>query len=188
MSDDAIYVLRSNNEIDELDAFELTVKRTHKLSGDATCIAYSSASKEIWVGDKKGELTVFSTADFSIVHSIKKHTKAISVLTTSADGTHVASGDGYRYQYVWDAASREMKNEYGFLKDKILSMRFSNDGSKIVTTCTDRSFGVIDLTSGNTQVKRNPHEIKQVSSAVIGANGNIYTAGDDCCIRIWKGI
>ena len=97
VSDDVVYVLLSNNEIDELDAFELTVKRTHKLSVDATCITYSAASKEIWVGDKKGELNVLSAADFSAVHNIKKHQKAVTVLTASADGAQVASGDGYRY-------------------------------------------------------------------------------------------
>ena len=81
-----------------------------------------------------------------------------------------------------------MKGEHGFLKDKIQSLRFSNDGTKLVSTSLDRTFGVIDLTSGSTQIKRTPHEVKQVSNAAIGANGNIYTVGYDCCIRIWKGI
>ena len=92
-----IYILRSNGEIDEVDAVELTVKRSHKHGIDATCLAYSAASKELWVGDKKGMLHVLSAADFTCVHKIEKHSKAITCIISSLDGTHVASGDGYRY-------------------------------------------------------------------------------------------
>ena len=67
-SDDLIYVLKSNNEIDEISASELVVSRTHKLAYDATALNYSTVSKEIWVGDKKGLLHVHSSTDFSQVH------------------------------------------------------------------------------------------------------------------------
>jgi hypothetical protein len=34
-----------------------------------------------------------------------KHTKAVTVISTN--GTLVATGDAYRYFYVWDGASHE---------------------------------------------------------------------------------
>lgn len=114
VGEDVIYVLRSNGEIDEVDAVALTVKRTHKHTIDATCMAYSQQSKELWIGDKKGSLHVLSAADFSAVHKIDKHTKTVTCITASPDGSMIASGDGYRYQYVWDASSRAVKGEYGF--------------------------------------------------------------------------
>jgi WD40 repeat protein len=95
--DDLIYVLRSNGEIDEIDAFELTVKRTHKHGIDATCMTYSAVSKELWIGDKKGMLHVLNTADFACVHKIEKHSKTVTCITASNDGALIASGDGYRY-------------------------------------------------------------------------------------------
>lgn len=84
---DVIYVLRSNGEIDELDAVDLTLKRSHKHGLDPTCMTYSEASKELWLGDKKGLLSILSTVDFSLVHKIDKHTKTITVLTCSHDGS-----------------------------------------------------------------------------------------------------
>ncbi len=51
VTDDLIYALRTNGEIDEINALELTVLRSHKPTIDATCITYSSVSKEIWLGD-----------------------------------------------------------------------------------------------------------------------------------------
>lgn len=127
-ADDVLYVLKSNGELEEVDAVELAVKRSHKLAYEATTITYSSATKELWVGDKKGILHVLSTADFSEVNAIEKHSKAVTCITVSPDGYQIASGDGYRYQYTWDAATKAMVGEYGFQKDKILSLRYNKAG------------------------------------------------------------
>ena len=119
---------------------------------------------------------------------IEKHAKTVTVLTVSPDGTKIASGDAYRYQYVWDASSRELIKEFGFQKDNILSMSFSKDGTKLASTSTDLAFGIIDLTTGTTKLKKNPHEIKLVSRAIVALTGDIYTTGDDCAIRVWSGF
>jgi hypothetical protein len=44
--------------------------------------------------------------DFKAVQKIEKHTMNVTVLTTSPDGTKVVSGDGYRYQIIWDASTK----------------------------------------------------------------------------------
>jgi WD40 repeat protein len=106
--------MRSNGEIDEVDPLELTVKRSQKHGIDATCMTYSHHSKQLWIGDKKGLLHVLSTTDFKTVKTIEKHSKAVTALTTNLDGTQVASGDGYRYQYVWDATTLAQVGEYGY--------------------------------------------------------------------------
>ena len=95
--DDALYVMRSNGEIDEVDALELTVKRSHKHGIDATCMTYAQSSKQLWIGDKKGLLHVINASDFKTQQTIEKHSKAVTVLTANHEGTQVASGDGYRY-------------------------------------------------------------------------------------------
>ena len=79
-----------------------------------------------------------------------------------------------------------MVGEHGFLKDKITSLRFNNEGNKLASTSTDISYGVIDLTSGNSSSKKNPHGVKSVSRAAFGPTGDLYTVGDDCVIRTWK--
>lgn len=81
--DDALYVMRSNGEIDEVDPLELTVRRTQKHGIDATCMTYSHRSNQLWIGDKKGLLHVLSTADFKTLQTIEKHSKAVTALTTN---------------------------------------------------------------------------------------------------------
>ena len=166
----------------------MTIKRQQKHTIDATCMAYSTASKELWIGDKKGILHVLRASDFSCVQKIEKHSKTVTCIAVSADGTHIASGDGYRYQYVWDALSREQKGEYGFQKDKITSLSFSKDGTKLISTSTDLAFGVVDIATGVNKLKKNPHDVKQVNRAIIAANNDIYSTGEDCVVRIWNGF
>jgi len=46
-----------NQEIVELGAADLAQKRTHKVAGyTPTVIAFSKATKEIWVGDSDGKV------------------------------------------------------------------------------------------------------------------------------------
>ena len=187
-ADDVLYVLKSNGELEEVDALELTVKRSHKLAFEATTITYSSVTKELWVGDKKGILHVLSTADFSEVHAIEKHSKAVTCITVSPDGSQIASGDAYRYQYTWDASTRAMVGEYGFQKDKITSLRYNKAGDQLASTSTDLSLGIVNTVTGISKVKKNPHSVKPVSHAVFNSNGDVMTTGDDCVIRIWKGF
>jgi WD40 repeat protein len=84
--------------------------------------------------------------------------------------------------------SREQKGEYGFQKDKITSLSFSKDGTKLISTSTDLAFGVVDITTGVNKLKKNPHDVKQVTRAIIAANNEVYTSGEDCAIRIWTGF
>ena len=74
------------------------------------------------------------------------------------------------------------------MKDKILSIRFNDDGSKIASTSTDLAYGIIDVATGTTKFKKNPHETKAVTRAVIAHTGDVYSAGEDCAIRVWSGI
>jgi hypothetical protein len=65
----------------------------------------------VCVGDKKGLLHILDRNDLSQKSIIeKKHHHAVSVVKSSIDGILVATGDAYRYIYVFDA---ETKQEVG---------------------------------------------------------------------------
>jgi hypothetical protein len=58
----------------------------------------------------------------------------------------------------------------------------------LVSTSTDLALGVVDLTTGASKLKKNPHDVKQVNRAIIAANNDVYSSGEDCVIRIWTGF
>ena len=61
LDDETVYVLKYDGEISEFGAADLSPKRSHKCAGyKPTCIAFSSATKELWVGDDKGKIHILS--------------------------------------------------------------------------------------------------------------------------------
>ena len=107
-------------------------------------------------------------------------------MAVSADGKKIASGDAYRYTYVFDAESHEEMGKFAFHPASLLNLAFSDDGDHLVTVATDMSFGYINLASGKHKQVKNPHGDKKCQKAMIMPDGKVATAGDDCCIRIWN--
>jgi hypothetical protein len=78
--------------------------KSQELKGyDALTMVYSYLNGEIWIGDKKGVIHILNE-DFSEKEVIeKKHNHSVVTMTISRDGEMIASGDSYRYIYVFHA-------------------------------------------------------------------------------------
>jgi len=71
-------------------------------------MSYSAVTNELWVGDKKGILHIIDGVELTQKSTIeKKHNHAISVIKASQDGKFFASGDAYRYIYVFNSETKE---------------------------------------------------------------------------------
>ena len=71
-----------------------------------------------------------SAEDFSQIEVIdKKLNQSISFMKTSPNDTHVAIGDAHRNIAVFNAASREETNRFGYHTAKITGLDFSIDGT-----------------------------------------------------------
>jgi hypothetical protein len=90
----------------------------------------SQVNNELWVGDKKGLTHILSTGDFSEKAVIeKKHNHQVNVMKTSRDGKHVASGDTYRYIYVFNAETKEEVGCFTYHTAKIIHLDFNKDST-----------------------------------------------------------
>lgn len=104
-SNKVLYVLQNNNQIAVIETEGFTVVQNFELKEyEGTALTYSESTNELWVGDKKGVIHVLDASDLSTQKSIieKKHNHAVSYMTTSKDGKLIASGDAYRYMYVFN--------------------------------------------------------------------------------------
>jgi len=55
----------------------------------------------LWIGDKNGSIFILDPSSLDEKHKIeKKHNKAITRI--AANGKLVATGDAYRYTFVWN--------------------------------------------------------------------------------------
>lgn len=98
-NDEHLFVLTNQSEILVLDAKDLSTKKQKKLTCQAT--AMDICGGNIWVGDKKGSIFVLDAASLDEKHKHEnKHSKAVTVISSNAK--MVASGDAYRYFFVFN--------------------------------------------------------------------------------------
>ena len=136
----------------------------------------------LWIGDKKGLLTVRKSDDLSTLKEIAdKHTKEVTCL--HAHGDLVASGDAYRYCWVWDNTSFEPKFSMGNHIDRISSVWLSDDF--LHSTSIDYDYGQSSLAEQKLQKKVKFAHQEQRTEQVIRLGSRIATRGGDCTIRFW---
>ena len=141
---------------------------------------------EIWIGDKVGKIHIMN---HSLVEQqeLARHSKGVTCMTRSHDGTKIASGDQYRYIHIWDSASKTETAALGEHKDKIVSLLFSDDDTQLFSLTWDLAYGVTTVADSVMTQKRNPHDSRQVSHLVASRDGKtLFTVGTDCAIKVWK--
>ena len=109
VKDKLLYVLTSKNTFVILNGETLAEVSKHEVKDyEATHFAYASAQNELWVGDKKGLLHILDADTFEERTVIeKKHNHGVTYVTSSKDGKLVASGDSYRYIYVFNCETKQ---------------------------------------------------------------------------------
>lgn len=165
----------------------LELKHEVKLPIQATHITVSKHTGEVWLSEKlKVFAYKFEGGELVEVHQFDKHTQKVSVLSVSADGKFVASGDDYRYIYVHDAETKAQVQSLGYHKSGLKHVSFSADGSRVATMSQDLTFGVADVASKKDQVIVEPHGRKGVNGIIFSQDEQkVFTVGLDNCIREW---
>jgi WD40 repeat protein len=158
--EDHLWVLTSGNSVLKLDAKTLATLSQFAINYEATAMV--STVTEVWVGDKKGSVHVHSDAGAEI-EVLSKHSKAVTCMAVTDDGSKVASGDAYRYIMVWDGASKADVASIGRHKDKINNLAFSATGEELLSTTFDLAFGVTDLASQEMKETKAAHGKKNVT-------------------------
>lgn len=183
-----LFVLKSNTEVDQYDA-DLNVKGSWSSGVEkATCVCYNSSTNELWIGDKNGAIHVMTIAGDKLELKEKKdaHVKAVTCIKSSHDGKKIMSANGERYIHLWNAETGAQEKSFTQHKDGVVDVSFSPDGTKGLAVSNDRTFSyfAIDESSNPNRIME-PHEAKLCRKGVVANNGQIFTLGDDDCIRIW---
>lgn len=186
-NDGLLFVLQNNNHIVVIDIATMTCTKDIEVKDyEATALSFASATNELWVGDKKGLIHILDPADFSQKGLIeKKHNHGITVMASSKDGKMIASGDGYRYIYVFNT---ETKNEvacFAYHTSKIIGLDFNQAGTHLLTAGLDLTVGVANLADKTKKVVHRPNE-KELTAAIFADGEVFFTAGYDCSIRLWS--
>ena len=77
----------------------------------------------------------------------KKHNHGISIIKASPDGQFIASGDSYRYIYVFNAQTKVEVGCYAYHTARISGLEFYKDNSLLLTMGLDLTVGDINMTT-----------------------------------------
>ena len=91
-----LYEVETGKKLTEVGAVETDAILDADLSADQSMIAVGTPTKMV---------RVYSTADGSVLHSIKKHTDWVTAVEYSPDGVLLATGDRSSGLMVWEAAT-----------------------------------------------------------------------------------
>ena len=160
------------------------VKEIEVKDFEATSLTFSF--DEVWVGDKKGIIHILDPNEFTQKSLIeKKHNHAVSVMAASSDGKFVASGDTYRYIYVFNSETKEEVGCFPYHTSRIIGLDFNKSSSLLLTVGLDLTVGIANLADKTKKVIHRPNE-KELTAAVFDDSDKFFTAGYDCSIRLWS--
>lgn len=146
------------------------------ISPDQTAIATGAPSRI---------LKVYSTADGTLLQSVKKHTDWVTAVAYSPDGKYLASADRAGNLYVWEAkAIREVYHLEGH-KGGITALSFRADSRLLASASEDGTIKLWEMGSGTLYKSINAHS-GGVESVNFAQDGKIISCGRDKLTRLWK--
>jgi WD40 repeat protein len=108
----------------------------------------------------------------------------VSSVAISADGTRIAAGvaDG---ALVWDVAGSKKRLHLKGHTDQVTQIRFTSDGSKIITASGDGTASLWDAATGSLQAALRGHEDAIVTLELARDDRRIATGSRDQTVRVW---
>ena len=80
--------------------------------------------------------------------TLEGHSKQISSIAYSPDGTRIMSGSWDKTLRLWDALSGAHLNTFTGHSDFVLSVAFSSDGTQIMSDSEDKTFRLWNVMTG----------------------------------------
>jgi WD40 repeat protein len=127
---------------------------------------------------------IYSVADGSLLHEIKKHTDWIYSLEFSPDGALLATADRGGGMFVWEAeTAREYQNLKGHTA-AITSLSWRVDGNLLASASEDGTIKLWEMEAG-AQVKNWAAHGGGAAAVSFTHDGRLVSAGRDRLVKIW---
>lgn len=172
-----LYEVETGKKITDVGATEPDAILDADLSPDQSMIAVGTTTKMV---------RIYSTADGSVLNTIKKHTDWVTAVEFSPDGVLLATGDRSNGLVVWEASTaREFYTLNGHQK-MITDLSWRPDSNVLASASEDGTVKLWDMQTGNQLKSWNAHG-GGVQSVRYAMDGNIATTGRDNLTKFWDG-
>jgi WD40 repeat protein len=136
-------------------------------------------------GGGRQQIRIYDFATGELVLVLTGHTRNITALAFSPDGTRLASGSQDRSAILWDIARARQLTRFEGHKDEVAPVSFTPDGARLITASFDRTLRLWSVRDGRLIAELTGHA-ERVSALAVSPSGNMMASGSlDGEIRLW---
>ncbi|XHX79431.1 MAG: protein kinase [Stenomitos frigidus ULC029] len=129
---------------------------------------------------------VSGSQQWRCLHTLTGHSRWVTAVAISPDGSTIASGGLDDSIKVWDRATGELLRTLTGHHKPINCLSISPDGQTLVSGSDDHTVRLWHLASGNLLRSLTGHS-RDVNSVVISTDGQLLASGsEDRTVRLWK--
>lgn len=157
----------------KLTAGELAVAAATPPAGGIVALGMNDGRLRLW--SRYGDSQLFAG-----------HSKAITALAFTKDGSQLASGSDDGTVRIWDLKKRQVRHVLAQHRGPITAIEFGHEEMRIATASVDGTAVLWDLATGKAQVTIAAHSRDRVRSIHFSAHDDyVVTTGDDATFRVW---
>jgi len=161
----------------------------HQVKFQPTSIALSVDEKQIAVGGKDNSLHLYQLSGNNLTESsvLTGHRGALSSVSYSPDGKHLASADWNRDIFVWDLATKEIKIQgWQFHTARVNRINWSTNSQNVVSGSLDGSIYVWSVIEPSKRITVKDAHRGGVNDVVFLDEFTIASVGQDCTLKTWS--
>ncbi|MBL8865008.1 MAG: hypothetical protein JNK93_05555 [Planctomycetia bacterium] len=143
-----------------------------KFSPDGSLLAVAGGQPSV-----RGDLRLFSTKDWKLLHTLGGHADVVSCVSFSPDGSKLASASFDKTVKLWSVADGKPVHTFTGHSDFVYSVAFAPKGDWYATASKDRTGRVVDAASGKSRLTFSGMENEVLAVAVRPDGAQVVTSG-----------
>ncbi|HSQ57046.1 MAG TPA: c-type cytochrome domain-containing protein, partial [Gemmata sp.] len=132
----------------------------------------------------RGDLRLFDTKDWKLIHSLGGHLDTVSGVAFSPDGSKLASASFDKTVRLWDVKSGKVIHTFTGHSDFVYAVAFGPDGSWYATVSKDRTGRIVEAKTGKGLFTLSGAE-QEVLAVAVRQDGQIATSGFETAVNWW---
>lgn len=132
----------------------------------------------------RGDLRLFDTAEWKLVHSLGGHLDTVSGVAFSPDGAKLASASFDKTVRLWDVKAGKVLHTFAGHSDFVYAVAFGPDGSWYATASKDRTGRLVDAATGKSRLTFSGMN-DEVLAVAVRPDGQVATSGFETAVSWW---